>query len=50
MASVTVLVQFKKQLIQMRKGRSPYAAMLQTTPLSQFSYSSAPALGGMVVP
>ena len=47
-ASLTVLYKFKKRIIQMRQGKNPYSAMLEKTPLTNFSYSSTPALGGMV--
>ncbi len=47
-ASFLVLHRFKQRLLQMRVGDNPYQHMLQTTPISKFSFSSAPALGGMV--
>jgi hypothetical protein len=45
---MTVLSKFKKRIIQMRKGNNPYKSMLEKIPLSNFSTSSTPALGGMV--
>ena len=48
LASFVVLFRFKQRLLQMQLGDNPYSGVLQITPLSSFSFSSAPTLGGMV--
>jgi hypothetical protein len=48
LVSILVIYRFKQKLLQMRAGDNPYKQMLKTTPLSKFTYSSTPALGGMV--
>ena len=47
-ASIAVLYRFQQRLLQMRKGKDPYKDMLDDTPITSFSDSSTPALGGMV--
>lgn len=45
---LNVLVRFRKNLVEMRIGKSPFSKMLETTPITAFSNASTPALGGMV--
>lgn len=47
-ASVTVLLRFRECLLRMRRGDNPYSQMLKAVPLSSFSDSATPTLGGMV--
>jgi hypothetical protein len=46
--SFAVLYRFQQRLLQMRAGKDPYKEMLEVTPLTSFSDSSTPSLGGMV--
>ncbi len=48
LVSITVLARYKKNILEMRRGKSPFTRMLSTTPQSKFSNASTPAVGGMV--
>ena len=49
-SSLVVIFEFRRRLLQLRRGDNPYKAMLQKVPISKFSNTATPALAGVVSP